>query len=346
MRALKTILIILASLALLLVILGYTAPDRTEIRRTVQIGAPPEVIYRHISTLRAQHEWGPWKDMDRDQKVEFTGEDGAAGAVQTWSGDTVGSGSMRLVELVQNRKVSSELVFNEPWNAEFQVEMLLAPEADGTAMSWTMSRENNGLARVMAMFTDMDKMIGPDLDRGLENLKAIAEREQQITVNELQSRTHRGFVVQYAELPTTTYVGKRAKVKFADLDAFFSTQFKEVKTALGAAGISVISSPCAVYFDWNEKLQVADLMAAYSVEAGEDVKVKGYETYSIPVSKALHIPYTGPHEKSMEAHLAIDDMLSVHALTHYGNVIEEYVVGPADGADPEKFLTHIYYMVR
>jgi hypothetical protein len=38
-----------------------------------------------------------------------------------------------------------------------------------------MTGENNFISKVMCVFMDMDKMIGPDFERGLAAMKAAAE---------------------------------------------------------------------------------------------------------------------------------------------------------------------------
>ena len=44
-------------------------------------------------------------------------------------------------------------------------------------MTWSMSGKNNFLARAMCLFMNMDKMVGGDFEKGLANLKAIAEAQ-------------------------------------------------------------------------------------------------------------------------------------------------------------------------
>ena len=52
----------------------------------------------------------------------------------------------------------------------------LAPAGAGTQVTWTMNGDmgSNPLYRWMALF--MDKMVGPDFEAGLANLKALAEK--------------------------------------------------------------------------------------------------------------------------------------------------------------------------
>ncbi len=53
-----------------------------------------------------------------------------------------------------------------------------APETqpgEGTRVTWTMTGPKTAATRVMGLFTSMDKMIGPDFEKGLGRLKAVVE---------------------------------------------------------------------------------------------------------------------------------------------------------------------------
>jgi hypothetical protein len=51
----------------------------------------------------------------------------------------------------------------------------LRPDGDGTQVTWTMTGPNTAMLRLMGLFTSMDKLIGPDFEKGLQRLKADAE---------------------------------------------------------------------------------------------------------------------------------------------------------------------------
>ncbi len=347
MRALKTILIILVALAGILLILGYTGPKTSVVQRSVVIDAEPATIYPYVASLRETHNWGPWIDMEREVVTEWSEEDGVVGASQSWEGDTLGKGMQRIIAMEPDRKVSTELTFLEPWESKSEVDLVLTPEEQGTRVDWVMTSQNKGLARLMAVFMDMDGMIGPDFERGLEKLKATVEEKQRAQAADLQSRTHRGYVIETIERPQMTYIGKREKkLKWTEFEKFYGQNFGGAYAAAGAQGIEPVCCPSGIFFAWNEEEQTADVMAGIPVKGGEEIVVKGWETYTVPTSKMLHIKYYGAYDKSAEAHYAMDDMIKANGLTHYGNVIEEYVTDPSQEPDTAKWLTNIYYMVR
>lgn len=42
-----------------------------------------------------------------------------------------------------------------------------------TVVTWSMSGKNNFIARAFCLFVNMDKMVGGEFEKGLENLKSV-----------------------------------------------------------------------------------------------------------------------------------------------------------------------------
>ena len=52
----------------------------------------------------------------------------------------------------------------------------MTPDGDGTKVNWTMTGPSPYVSKVMTVFVSMDRMIGKDFEKGLNNLKTAAER--------------------------------------------------------------------------------------------------------------------------------------------------------------------------
>ncbi|MCB9169318.1 MAG: SRPBCC family protein [Flavobacteriales bacterium] len=346
MRALKTILIILGAIIGLLIILGLIGPKTSVVQRSTTIAAPADVVYPMVASLRTMHDWSPWKDMEKDQKVEFSGEDGTVGSMQMWEGDTVGKGSMEVIELEANKHVGTDLKFIEPWEAESKVDLDLEEEGDaGTKVTWKMTQQNGFMGRIMSVFMDMDKMVGPDFEKGLAKLKTMAEaKEQELAA--IRDKTYNGFVIETVDRPELVYVGKRKVVKWKDMHDYFAASFGAAFKAVGAAKMEMEGAPSGLYYKWDEANKEADLMAAIPVKADADAKVVGMQTAVVPAGKALFIPYKGGYYGSGKAHEAMDQMMKAKGLELRDVVIEEYVTDPEQEPDSSKWLTNIYYMIK
>ncbi|HRH70887.1 MAG TPA: SRPBCC family protein [Flavobacteriales bacterium] len=345
MRVLKTILIILLALVAIIAVLGFIGPDTYRYERSVTVNAPARLIYDNVRKFQKMNEWGPWKASDHDMVNTLTGVDGEIGSVWTWSGDTVGVGRQELVALVPDSSTRAKLTFTVPviGDMESLSTFDLVPEGDGTKVTWGMEGETGFWGKVMGKFGDSDAEIGPMFEQGLAGLKAMSEAEAAAAKEAMTG----GFVIETIERPETIYIGKRnKKVKWRDMGAFFASSFPAAGKAAGEARLEMVGAPSGVYFEWNEKDQTADLLAGMPVKAASDLKVPGMETVVVPASKVLHIPYYGAYEKVGAAHEAMDAYIKANNLTHYANVIEEYVTDPMTEKDTTKWLTNVYYLVK
>lgn len=177
----KTILLSFVMLVVILVaaVFAYatTKPDEFRVQRASTIKASPEKIYPLLTNFRSWSLWSPWENKDPGMKRRFGGTQQGTGAVYAWDGDSnVGEGEMTIVEAVPASKVAVDLKFTRPFEARNRVDFTLEPQGESTRVTWVMHGKSPFLAKVMQVFFDMDKMVGPDMDQGLVNLKAAAER--------------------------------------------------------------------------------------------------------------------------------------------------------------------------
>jgi hypothetical protein len=63
----------------------------------------------------------------------------------------------------------------KPMKTSNTVVFTLAPEADGTQVTWAMHGEQPYLGKLMGVLFNMDKLVGGGFDQGLVELKALAE---------------------------------------------------------------------------------------------------------------------------------------------------------------------------
>ncbi|MDZ7855344.1 MAG: SRPBCC family protein [Sphaerotilus sp.] len=173
----KTLLMGIA--AALLGLLGYasTRPDSFSIERSTTVQAPPEKIYPLLADFRRWNAWSPWDRQDPAMKRHFSGALSGQGAVYAWEGNQhVGSGRMEIRSARPVSSVDIQLDLLAPFEARNIASFTLVPEAGATAVTWTMSGPMPFLSKVMSLFVSMDRMVGPDFETGLANLKAAAEQ--------------------------------------------------------------------------------------------------------------------------------------------------------------------------
>lgn len=151
------------------------SPKPYAVIRSVHIAADPAAIHPHINDFHHWVAWSPWEDIDPGMKRTYSGADAGAGAVYHWDGDRkAGAGRMSITES-NERTIDIDLEFSRPFPAENQIEFGLAPTDGGTTVTWTMHGELTGFMKVFSLIRPMDKLVGPDFERGLAKLKAVVE---------------------------------------------------------------------------------------------------------------------------------------------------------------------------
>jgi carbon monoxide dehydrogenase subunit G len=163
----------LLGLFLVFVAGGFVLPDKTHVGRSIVVVAPPEKVYAVVSDLDQSKNWQPWFALDPELSAIVEGGP-AVGQKLTWtSGNSdVGSGSQETVALVENRQVVTAVDFGEMGQATATLN--LAPEGSGTKVDWSIDVSlGNIIERWFGLI--MDRMIGPDFEKGLANLKAHVE---------------------------------------------------------------------------------------------------------------------------------------------------------------------------
>lgn len=152
---------------------GLTMADTFTVERSAVIGAPPEAVYAVIADFHEWEHWSPWREMDPSQQETYSGAEQGAGAQYAWKGNRkVGEGSMEITSATAPSEVVIDLRFLKPFKAENVTTFTLSPEGDGTRVVWSLVGPNTFMTKVMGIFKSMDKMIGPDFEKGLAALDA------------------------------------------------------------------------------------------------------------------------------------------------------------------------------
>ncbi len=170
--------VLLAFVLALIVVAAYvqTRPATYLVTRTTSIAMPPATVFGFVNDFHNWTQWSPWAKLDPQMKETYEGPASGVGAVYKWSGnDKAGAGVMTIVESKPGQSVSINLAFTKPYESSSVVKLEMSPEGAGSAVTWTMSGENNFLLKAMSTFVTMDQMVGKDFEKGLAQLKSAAE---------------------------------------------------------------------------------------------------------------------------------------------------------------------------
>ena len=145
------------------------------VERSITVNAPAPRVHGLVDDFHSWTSWSPWEDLDPALQRTYTGPERGVGAHYAWSGNRkAGAGSMEITRSTPE-EIAIALEFLKPFKSSPTTAFSFTPNGDETVVTWTMSGEQKGLMSVFGKFMSMEKLIGPDFEKGLARLKAVAE---------------------------------------------------------------------------------------------------------------------------------------------------------------------------
>ena len=146
------------------------------VEREQRIEGSPGAVLERIVDFRRWRSWSPWEETDPELRRTYSGTESGVGAIYEWAGNRkAGTGRMGITALAPDESVTIDLQFLKPFKSHSTVEFTLRPDGEATVVRWAMTGPNTLMTKVMGIFSSMDKMIGPDFEKGLARLKADVE---------------------------------------------------------------------------------------------------------------------------------------------------------------------------
>jgi hypothetical protein len=172
----KKILIGIAVVILVFLVVVAMQPADFRITRSTTIAARPEVVFAHVNDFHKWDAWSPWAKLDPAMKQTYEGPPAGVGAIYSWVGnDDVGEGRMTITQSRPSELVGIKLEFLKPFAQVNATEFALKPDGNQTAVTWSMNGTNNFMAKGFGLFMNLDKMVGGDFEKGLAQMKLVAE---------------------------------------------------------------------------------------------------------------------------------------------------------------------------
>ena len=178
MNMIKKIFFGLLGIIALLLIVALFMPKEYAVEREVTINKPVDSVFKYLKYLKNQNEFSVWANIDPNMKSTFTGTDGAVGAISAWESKVkeVGIGEQEITKINEGKRLDFELRFKEPMNDTAMGFMPTEMVSENqTKVKWGINGIIPYPINLMLPFMKMDQMIGNDLQKGLENLKAKME---------------------------------------------------------------------------------------------------------------------------------------------------------------------------
>ncbi len=171
----KKLVIALLLIVALVLGVGMLLPSEYTVVRTIVINSDEAAIYPMIANLEKWQEWCPWnKETYPDMDSKYTGPPMGKDAVWTWSGTKSGNGKLKITGADPKTGIVYDLHFDE--YPVSKCELSLKPVEGGIEVSMKNVGNvgNSPISRYFGLM--MDGMMGKEFEKGLEKLKATAEK--------------------------------------------------------------------------------------------------------------------------------------------------------------------------
>jgi effector-binding domain-containing protein len=330
----KKILFGLLGLIGLYLVLCLFGPTKLDVTATKTLKADPELVYSQFIDFRAWPNWSKWMKEDSTMKLSFGNPAAGLGGTYSWTSPKSGSGSMKITGAEAPRRMTADLQFSD-WNSVNRIIIECNPKNEGTEVTWKMFDEKPFpfVLRGMMLFMNMNKAIQKDFEEGLSNMEVFLQSGK-------AGRHLLGYTIHEGQFPGGDYLGKRVKLSFQEVPAFFETHMPKLGQAAGPA---MRGAPVGLFWDWNEATQQTDMAAA--VPVGQAITHPEYSMMNVPAGPEFTVDYFGAYEKTSAAYAALDSMLIRKGIPFPRQVIEEYITDPGAEKDTAQWLTRIHFLV-
>jgi len=179
MKIIKAILFSILGIIALALIVALFMPKEYAVEREVIINQPKDSVFNYVKHLKNQDNFSVWAKTDPNMKKTFTGVDGTVGAISAWdsTNENVGVGEQEVIKITEGERIDFELRFKTPFESTADAYMSTeAISATETKVKWGFNGAMDYPMNLMLPFLEMDKVIGNDLQTGLDNLKVILEK--------------------------------------------------------------------------------------------------------------------------------------------------------------------------
>jgi uncharacterized protein YndB with AHSA1/START domain len=179
MKVLKKILLVIVVLIVILLVVAAFTKKHYAVEREIVINKPKQEVFDYVKLLKNQDNYSKWAMMDPAMKRTYTGTDGTVGFVSAWDSDKkdVGKGEQEIKKITEGERLDFELRFIKPFEATEHAYMLTeAASPTSTKVKWGFDGHMNYPMNLMLLCMDFEKMIGDDLQNGLNKLKSNLEK--------------------------------------------------------------------------------------------------------------------------------------------------------------------------
>ena len=327
---------------LLILIIGgctYIAvqPNSYDVYRNRTINAPVELIFNNINDYKNWEAWSPWIENDPSVQLTFPKQTSGVGGSYSWTSDD-GPGTIKTLDVSPYDSINQQMQFDDfpPSNIYWKFKKV----DNGVNVTWGMKADkiNFFMKLYSALNGGMDKMVGPDFERGLVKLDSVLVESMKvynITVNGI-TEYGGGF-----------YLYKTTNATNANISQVMGQQYGSIAMYMGKNDIAMNGMPMTIYHEMN--MEDGNVVMSNGIPVSEKIEINddsGILCGFIPNIKVLKVTLKGNYSNLTEAwETAMKHVSDSGLVQSEEKPFEIYTNDPGQFPNPADWITEIYIPV-
>lgn len=335
MKYLKYLLYFVGVLVVLFLLLCLAGPKTLDTSESISIEAPPAVVYNYLNDLKKGEVWNPWVSTDTSIVNTYSESTVGLNAQNSWTSEKLGAGSQKIVEVVENQLIKTELSF-EGMEGINTASFLITPDGNNTHLVWdyVSGKPFCFFVRGIALLSGMKKGMSKNYKEGISNIKKITEERSKQNI-------YNGYTIKENILNERYFIINRQVVKLENVQQFYATNLGALFIKAQKAGVQMAGMPCGLFFSWDTVNSTTDMAAAIPI--AHQISIEGALSFTIEAKKAIELDFYGDYHNIARAHITIDEYMKDKGYLQDVPVIEEYLTDPSTEPDTNKWLTKVSY---
>jgi len=361
MRILKIIGIVLLSILLIVVVVGYLQPSTIQVKADRVIKAPICVIYDHVNDLEKRILWSPWVNQDTTMKITWGDTREGLNASYSWTSQAMGEGTLTYTEAVENEKLVADLQFGPEGSGTGTIYFNEAE--DGVQVTWELVSDlgNNPFNRLFGIFIkigvnqsfimgleSLDKTATADTENpcltGGSSQEAPSLADQATVIKETPVEGLSNPIVEM-RLPISYAIGILDSSSMENTGATMEKNYGQLAQYLQSNQMAFIGAPLAMYHKYEPPHNIV-FTCAMPVADAQITEQEGIELITFEEQLVIRGTHLGAYEAMEPTWNTIDEFVNENGFELVGSPFEEYITDPTMVADTSSWITHIYYPVR
>ena len=297
--------------------------------RSIDIQAPIETVYEHLSDFHNWPKWSPWDIMEQGIKMNVR-EDGK---YYEWEGKQVGSGNMTVLSEEKNKWVDCDLTFLKPWKSKAKVRFEVKQNGNHVTVDWHM--ESKLPFFMFWMKNMMATYVGMDFMRGLRMLKECCEEGQAFSKLEFMN---------IQETPAFSFIGLRTTTSMDAMAKKMAEDMPRLLEFVQANNLEISAAPFTQYHKWAILKNQVMYSAGIPVAQKADLQLpEGFYWGEMPATKSYTIEHIGRYHHLGNAWgtTYMYQRNKVFKANKHVHPFEVYVNNPSD-TDSKDLITRVH----